>query len=70
MLKKITENPVLKLINNIVYVILFLIVASVLFVVILQRASNYAISLGGVSVFYINSVSMIPKYNIGVVLGV
>ena len=68
MLKKIIENPVLKLINNIVYVILFLIVASVLFVVILQRASNNAIALGGVSVFNIISESMIPKYNIGDVL--
>lgn len=68
MLKKITENPVLKLINNIVYVILFLIVAPVLFVVILQRASNNAIALGGVRVFNIISESMIPKYNIGDVL--
>ena len=68
MLKKITENPVLKLINNIVYLILFLIVASVLFVVILQRASNNAIALGGVRVFNIISESMIPKYNIGDVL--
>lgn len=68
MLKKTTENPVLKLINNIVYVILFLIVASVLFVVILQRASNNAIALGGVRVFNIISESMIPKYNIGDVL--
>lgn len=68
MLKKITENPVLKLINNIIYVILFLIVASVLFVVILQRASNNAIALGGVRVFNIISESMIPKYNIGDVL--
>lgn len=68
MLKKITENPVLKLINNIVYVILFLIIASVLFVVILQRASNNAIALGGVRVFNIISESMIPKYNIGDVL--
>ena len=68
MLKKITENPVLKLINNIVYVILFLIVASVLFVVILQRASNNAIALGGVRVFNIISESMITKYNIGDVL--
>ena len=68
MLKKITENPVLKLINNIVYVILFLIVASVLFVVILQSASNNAIALGGVRVFNIISESMIPKYNIGDVL--
>ena len=68
MLKKITENPVLKLINNIVYVILFLIVASVWFVVILQRASNNAIALGGVRVFNIISESMIPKYNIGDVL--
>ena len=67
-IKKITENPVLKLINNIVYVILFLIVASVLFVVILQRASNNAIALGGVRVFNIISESMIPKYNIGDVL--
>ena len=58
----------LKLINNIVYVILFLIVASVLFVVILQRASNNAIALGGVRVFNIISESMIPKYNIGDVL--
>lgn len=68
MFKKITENPVLKLINNIIYVILFLIVASVLFVVILQRASNNAIALGGVRVFNIISESMIPKYNIGDVL--
>ena len=68
MLKKITENPVLKLINNIIYVILFLIVDSVLFVVILQRASNNAIALGGVRVFNIISESMIPKYNIGDVL--
>lgn len=68
MLKKITENPVLKLINNIIYVILFLIVASVLFVVILQRASNNAIALGGVRVFNIISESMVPKYNIGDVL--
>lgn len=68
MFKRITENPVLKLINNIIYVILFLIVASVLFVVILQRASNNAIALGGVRVFNIISESMVPKYNIGDVL--
>lgn len=68
MLKKITENPVLKLINNIVYVILFLIVASVLFVVILQRASNNVIALGGIRIFNIVSESMVPKYNIGDVL--
>ena len=61
MLKKITENPVLKLINNIVYVILFLIVASVLFVVILQRASNNDIALGGIRIFNIVSESMVPK---------
>ena len=46
----------------------FLIVASVLFVVILQRASNNAIALGGVRVFNIISESMVPKYNIGDVL--
>lgn len=68
MLKKITENPVLKLINNIIYVILFLIVASVLFVVILQRASNNDIALGGIRIFNIVSESMVPKYNIGDVL--
>lgn len=68
MLKKITENPVLKLINNIVYVILFLIVASVLFVVILQRASNNDMALGGIRIFNIVSESMVPKYNIGDVL--
>lgn len=68
MLKKITENPVLKLINNIVYVILFLIVASVLFVVILQRASNNDIALGGIRIFNIVSESMVQKYNIGDVL--
>lgn len=68
MLKKITQNPVLKLINNIVYVILFLIVASVLFVVILQRASNNDIALGGIRIFNIVSESMVPKYNIGDVL--
>lgn len=68
MLKKITENPALKLINNIIYVILFLIVASILFVVILQRASNNTVALGGVRVFNIISESMVPKYNIGDVL--
>jgi signal peptidase len=61
-------QDVLKLINNIVYVILFLIVASVLFVVILQRASNNDIALGGIRIFNIVSESMVPKYNIGDVL--
>ena len=41
---------------------------TILFVVILQRASNNAIALGGVRVFNIISESMIPKYNIGDVL--
>lgn len=68
MFKKITENPALKLINNIIYVILFLIVASILFVVILQRASNNTVALGGVRIFNIISESMVPKYNIGDVL--
>ena len=39
-----------------------------LFVVILQRASNNAIALGGIRIFNIVSESMVPKYNIGDVL--
>ncbi len=68
MFEKIKENTVLKIIYNIIYAIIFLIIASILFVVILQRASNNTVALGGIRIFNIISESMVPKYNIGDVL--
>jgi len=58
----------LKVIYNIIYALLFILVLAILAVVILQRVSNNNWSLGGFRIFNVVSESMVPKYNIGDVL--
>lgn len=64
-INKIKENKVLKIISNIIYTIVFLIVALLLVAVILQRTSNNQIALGGYRIFIVATGSMEPTYNVG-----
>ena len=68
MLKSIRENKVLKFLGNLIYVILFIIVALILLVVACQRFSNNSIALGGFRIFNILTGSMRPVYEVGDVL--
>lgn len=67
-IKEVKNNKALKLIGNILYTIVFIIVLLVLVVAILQRASNNTLSLGGYRVFSVATGSMVPKYNVSDVL--
>lgn len=67
-LKKIKENKILKIIWNILYTLLFILVALMFIVVIIQRASNNSITVGGVRIFNVATGSMVPVYEIGDVL--
>ncbi len=63
-LKEIQDNKILTITIKILYALLYLIVAGVLLVVVIQRFSNNAISIGGIRLFNIVSESMVPKYEI------
>jgi signal peptidase len=67
-INKLKENKILKTIYNIIYYIMFALVALLLIVVILQRTTNNNVSLGGFRVFNIVTPSMVPKYIVGDVL--
>ena len=67
-IEEVKNNKALKLIGNILYTIVFIIVLLVLVVAILQRASNNTLSLGGYRVFSVATGSMVPKYNVSDVL--
>ncbi len=67
-LNRIKNNKVLKLIGNILYTLLFIIVIFMLIVVILQRVSNNSISIGGYRLFTVATGSMEPKYKVGDIL--
>lgn len=67
-LKKIKENKTLKVIGNILYILLFVIVVFMLIVVILQRTSDNSISLEGYRLFTVATGSMEPKYEVGDIL--
>ena len=67
-LKKIKENKALKVIGNIIYTLLFIIVIFMLVVVILQRVSDNSISFGGYRLFTVATGSMEPEYQVGDVL--
>ncbi len=67
-IEKIKNNKPLKVLGNILYVFVFIVVVFVLFVVALQRFSNNSISLGGVRIFSVATGSMVPKYEIGDIL--
>ncbi len=68
MFKKIKNNKILNLIGNILYTLLVLLVVLILITVVLQRASNNNLSLGGYRIFNIVTGSMQPKYEVGDVL--
>ena len=67
-MEKIKNNKALKLIGNILYTIVFILVLLVLIVAILQRASNNTLSLKGYRIFSVATGSMVPKYNVSDVL--
>lgn len=67
-LKKIKENKVLKLIWNILYTLMFVLVILMLIVVIMQRASNNTIAIGGFRMFSVATGSMVPVYEVGDIL--
>jgi len=67
-LEKLKNNKVLRFIWNVIYWILVVFTVATLLVVLLQRTSNNALSLGGLRIFNIVSESMVPKYEIGDVL--
>ena len=67
-LKKIKENKTLRIIGNILYMLMFVFVALLLLVVILQRVSNNNITIGGIRMFSVETGSMMPVYEIGDVI--
>ena len=67
-LKKIKENKVLKFIGNLLYTVMFILVVLMLLIVIMQRVSNNAITLGGFRMFTVATGSMIPVYDVGDIL--
>ncbi len=67
-IQKIKNNKVLKIIGNIIYTIVFIFIALILIIAVLQRTTNNEISLGGYRIFVVATGSMVPKYNVGDVL--
>ena len=68
MLKKITNNKILKIIGNILYAISFIIIVLILLVVLIQRFSNNNFAICGIRIFNVASGSMDPKYVVGDIL--
>ncbi len=68
MLKKITNNKILKILGNILYAISFIIIVLILLVVLIQRFSNNNFAIGGIRIFNVASGSMDPKYVVGDIL--
>ena len=64
-IEKIKNNKVISFLGNLIYIILFLIVFLMLIVVILQRATDNSLTLGGYRLFNVLTGSMIPKYEVG-----
>ena len=67
-IRKIKENKVLKFISNILYTLIFIIVALMLLIVVMQRFSNNNIAIGGFRIFSVATGSMVPVYNVGDIL--
>ena len=67
-LKKIKENKVLKFIVNVLYTLMFILVVLMLLVVVMQRATNNTIAIGGFRMFSVATGSMIPVYDVGDIL--
>lgn len=64
-IRKIKENKVLKFIWNILYTLMYIIVALILVIVVMQRFSNNNIAIGGFRIFSVATGSMVPVYNVG-----
>lgn len=67
-LKKIKENKVLKFIGNAIYTLMFVLVALILVVVIMQRVTDNNITVGGIRMFSVATGSMVPVYEVGDIL--
>lgn len=68
MFEKIKNNKILKVIGNILYTLLFILVILMLVVVILQRVTDNSVALGGYRLFTVATGSMVPKYEVGNIL--
>lgn len=68
LIKNIKENKVLHIIGNIIYTLAFIAVLLMLIVVILQRVTDNAITIGGFRIFTVATGSMEPKYEVGDIL--
>ena len=64
-LQELKENIALKIIGKILYILLFIFVILMLIIVILQRATDNSVSLGGYRIFTVATGSMIPVYEVG-----
>ena len=67
-IKKLKNNKILKIIGNILYTIIFIIVLFILMIAILQRTTNNEITLFGYRIFVVATGSMVPEYEVGDVL--
>lgn len=67
-IQKLKNNKILKIIGNILYAIIFIIVLFILIIAILQRTTNNEITLFGYRIFVVATGSMTPKYQVGDVL--
>ena len=67
-IKKIKENKLLKIIWNVIYTFMFLIVLLMLLVVVMQRVTDNSITIGGIRMFTVATGSMKPVYEVGDVL--
>ena len=68
MLDKIKNNKVLKIIGNVLYALLFVLVLLMLIIVILQRVTDNSIGLGKYKMFTVATGSMVPEYLVGDIL--
>ena len=67
-IQKLKNNKILKIIGNILYTIIFIIVLFILMIAILQRTTNNEITLFGYRIFVVATGSMVPEYEVGDVL--
>ena len=67
-LKKIKENKVLKIIGNILYTLMIVLVILMLGIVVMQRTTNNNITIGGFRLFSVATGSMVPVYEVGDIL--
>ena len=67
-IQKLKNNKILKIIGNILYAIIFIIVLFILIIAILQRTTNNEITLFGYRIFVVATGSMVPEYEVGDVL--